>query len=250
MTQQKLRDSIANAGTFAAIFLFVVIVAAFIAALLGAKPGEVANALGAVIGGTIGAGGAAAAVYLTLRIQREDESKKATEAILSEIAELAKFPIGQLGACGKAASGEMRAPMAVLPQMMHTPQAVIYPAVADRIARLPNPTLVVSFYNRIQETRGVVAVITTSAPPNVIVSREHIAGLADLLISQCQLARMILDSDSGTDHAAVLAVEMRKTMMKNIDEQLEIAKQVFPEAESFRPENSAGTPGSAGLKKV
>ena len=251
MLRTNLGRDFANPITFAAIIVFLILVTAFFVSLFDAKPGEIASALGAIIGGIIGAAGAAVAVYLTLSGQREDESEKTSRAVLSEIAELVKFPIGQLGACGKIQTGEMKIPKAVLPQLLHTPEPIIYRSVADRISRLPRPTLVVSFYNRLSETRGLVALIVNAPPTGQFTTPSDINGLADLLISQCQLARMILSStEPDTVQESKLATEMRNTMIGNIDEQLEIAKHLFPQAESFLPKNDAGTPGSAGLKKI
>jgi hypothetical protein len=45
---------------------FVVSVVIFIFALRSSKPGEIAGAFGSIVGGMIGASGAAGAVYLTL----------------------------------------------------------------------------------------------------------------------------------------------------------------------------------------
>jgi hypothetical protein len=59
----------------------------------------VAVALGSVIGGIIAALGAALAVYLTLRGQRQDEAEKISTGIVMEVAQLAKFPLEQLATC-------------------------------------------------------------------------------------------------------------------------------------------------------
>jgi hypothetical protein len=53
-----------------------IILAFFLATLADAKPGEIAGALGSVVGGIFGALGAAFAVYLTLKGQREDETER------------------------------------------------------------------------------------------------------------------------------------------------------------------------------
>ncbi len=68
----------------------------FFANLRLSSPGEKAGALGNVVGGIIGALGAALAVYLTLHMQRRDDMDKISAAILAEIMELCKSPIGQL----------------------------------------------------------------------------------------------------------------------------------------------------------
>jgi hypothetical protein len=110
--------------------LSIVIVAGFLAALMDSKAGEIAGALGAVIGGAIGAGGAAAAVYIMLAGQRADDTEIVSAAVLAEVAELCKFPIGQLGACFAIQGGGLDAPKSSLPALMHTPEPIIFPAVA------------------------------------------------------------------------------------------------------------------------
>ena len=53
----------------------------------------------------LGRSAPAAAVYLTLRVQRDDETQKVGTAILTEVAQLAKFPVGQLETCRLIAEG-------------------------------------------------------------------------------------------------------------------------------------------------
>ena len=55
--------------------------------------------MGGVLGGMIGAMGAAVAVYLTLQLQRDDETEKISTAIITEIAQLTKFPCERLALC-------------------------------------------------------------------------------------------------------------------------------------------------------
>jgi hypothetical protein len=84
---------------------------------------------------------------------------------------------------------------------MHTPEPIVFPAVADRVSRLPSATLIVSFYSRLSETRGVIEIIVLAPPVAQLIppaveklAQHNIQGLADLLISQCQVAKMILES--------------------------------------------------------
>ncbi len=229
-----MTDSRHNAIAAVGLGLAALLVIGLLTALMYSKSGEVAGALAGVLSGAIGAFGSAAAVYIMLNRQREEETEKVSRAVLMEVAELCKFPIGQLGACEMIQKG-FSFPKADLPTLMETPNPIIYPAVADRISRLPRPTLVVSFYTRLHETRGVVAVIVHSPPINEPITPNHIQGLADLLISQCQLAKMVLSSAApDPDREAALATLMRDQMLKVIDEQLATAKELFPNAESFQ----------------
>jgi hypothetical protein len=164
--------------------LLAAIVLAFLLSLEKSNHGEIAGALGNVLGGTIGALGSAAAVYLMLKAQRNDEMEKTSAAVLREVAELCKSPVGQLGALAGIQTGQVRVPKSELRQLFHTPTPTIYPAIVDRINRLPRPTLVVTFYMQLQETMGLVTVLEKSEPRNEIVTGAHIQVLADLLISQ------------------------------------------------------------------
>src|SRR5690348_13086787 len=105
-----------NTNLFVGLGLFfgVAIICGFFAALLDSGAGEVAGALGNVVGGAIGALGAAAAVYLTLRVQRDEEISKVTRAVVMEIAQLSKFPSGQLDTCVLIYQGNFKSPRARL----------------------------------------------------------------------------------------------------------------------------------------
>jgi hypothetical protein len=237
--RQAMTDNRSNIIAFMAIVMAAALVAGFLAALMGAHSGEAAGALGSVVGGIIGALGSAGAVYIMLKGQREDEIEKVSAAVLREIAKLCESPIGQLGACAKIQSGEMKCPTSDLKTMFQTPTPVVFPAVASLIGRLPCPTLVVSFYIQLQETSGLLSVLEHGAPPDEILTGGHIQGLADLLIRQCQLARSILSSaELAPDREAALVAGQRADILKVLDEQLAAAKQEFPDAESFHAQRS------------
>src|SRR5712691_4524410 len=104
-----------------------------------------------------------------LRGQREEETEKTSAAILSEVAELCKSPIGQLTVCIQIQTGTITPKVADLKQLFYTPAPTIYPAIADRISRLPRPTFVVTFYSQLQEMKGMLAVIENSAPGHSLV---------------------------------------------------------------------------------
>jgi Co/Zn/Cd efflux system component len=220
---------------FAGLFLIALTVFVFIKNLQNSSAGEIAGSLGNILGGAIGALGSAAAVYLMLRGQREDETEKTSAAVLREIAELCKSPMGQLTACAGIQTGDIRVPKAELRRLFHTPTPTIYPAIADRISRLPRPTLVVTFYSQLQETMGLVAVIENSEPRNEIVTGAHIQNIADLLINQCQLARMILsNAQPDPDRETALVAAQRTAILKMLDEELAAARLIFPNAETFQ----------------
>jgi hypothetical protein len=228
-----------NTGVFVGIAVSTGVLSGFLAALMGSHSGEIAGALGNILGGAIGALGSAAAVYLMLQGQRDDESEKVSAAVFCEITELCKSPVGQLGACAAIHSGQFRPRKSELKHLFYTPTPIIYPAVADRISRLPCATVVVTFYTQLQETRGFLGVIESTSPADEITA-EHIKGLTDLLINQCQLARHILAQSALLDRTrnlddgeAAFVSTQRLHMLKVLDEQLAAAKELFPNAGAF-----------------
>lgn len=199
------------------------------------SPGEIVGALGSIVGGVIGALGSAAAVFIMLRAQRNDEIEKVSEAVLSEVVELCKSPIGQLNACAQIQLNIISPPISEFKNLFQMPAPIVFPAVASMIGRLPFATLAVTFYMQLQETRGLLAVIEGAFPPNAPVTGAHVQMLADLLISQCQLARFILGSaPRAHSHETALARDQRAHMLTVLDEQLAAAREVFPNSESFR----------------
>lgn len=222
-----------------ALFLAAATLCWLIASLLDSKSGEIASSLGSVAGGIIGALGAALAVYLTLQGQRQEEITKVTSAITSEVAELCKAPMGQLGACFLIQSGAMRVPTSHIKYLFNTPVPVIFPAVADRISRLPRPTLVVTFYMQLAETRGMVDLLANTGNPQEQTEFGMVREIADLLISQCQLAHLILSSAAaGPDEDPLLAAK-RRVMVVQLENQLNEARRLFPDAPSFTDQLAA-----------
>lgn len=229
-----------------ALFIGVGLICAFFSALLGAKVGEVAGALGSVIGGIIGALGAAAAVYLTLKVQRDDETEKVCTAIVTEIAQLAKFPVGQLEICRVITQG-LQVPRTGLTHFMQTPTPTIYPNSAASVSRLPRPSLVTSFYLGLVETEKTVRVILTNPSPNMFLTPVDVQGLGVLLREQCFLARQILSEPSVPP---VRDVDFHRKMIEGIvamlDAELEAARGVFPTVQEYQqataPQPAASNP--------
>src|SRR5580704_8494412 len=106
----RLKHRLIKILAAAGLVLFGIIVFVFFANLERSNPGEIAGALGNIIGGTIGALGSAAAVYFMLKVQRDEETEKTSAAILREVTELCKGPIGQLSACAMIQSGQIVPP--------------------------------------------------------------------------------------------------------------------------------------------
>lgn len=104
--------------------------------------GEVAGALGSFVGGVIGAGGAVLAVYVALASARDEETRKVSAAVKTEVASLTTYIIGAMEACQQIASGERQVPRRdagyIIRKLFVEP--VVYKAVADRIGLLPAAT--------------------------------------------------------------------------------------------------------------
>ena len=64
--------------------------------------------------------------------QRADDTEIVSAAVLAEIAELCKFPIGQLGAYFVIQGGGLDAPKSSLPHFIRTPEPIVFPAVKER----------------------------------------------------------------------------------------------------------------------
>ena len=224
------------------LFISVGILSGFFASLFDSRSGEIAAALGSVVGGIIGALGAALAVYLTLQGQRQEEINKVSSAIISEVAELCKAPMGQLGACFLIKSSEMRVPTPHIKYLFNTPEPVIFPAVADRISRLPRPTLVVTFYMQLAETRGMIDLLANTGNPQEWTDFGMVREIADLLISQCQLAHMILTTAPLQPDEDPLLTAKRHQIVAQLEHQLEEARRRFPEAASFTDQASTHQP--------
>jgi uncharacterized membrane protein YccC len=76
-----------------AIFIGALLLLGFAVALIGSGAGEIAGALGSLIGGIIGAGGAVWAVFLLLSRQRQEESANVADAVRTEVTTLVKYVI-------------------------------------------------------------------------------------------------------------------------------------------------------------
>jgi len=87
------------------VLLTVILLIWFGVALARANRGENAVALGSLVGGLVGAGGAVWAVFLTLSRQRREETIKVAEAVRTEVAALVKYIIGAIEICQEIKTG-------------------------------------------------------------------------------------------------------------------------------------------------
>jgi len=156
------------------------------------KVTDTLGAFASILGGVIGALGAALAVYLTLSGQRKDETEKIATAIVTEIAQLARFPVEQLALVTEVYAGRLNVPRKDLPTVTQTPPPTLYLAAAERISRVHRPSLVIAFYMGLAETERVVKVIVRTPSPLPFLNSTDVQGLGVMLMEQCFLARQIL----------------------------------------------------------
>lgn len=162
-------------------------------------------AVGAVLGGLIGAGGAALAVYLTLNAQREDEAAKVEASLRAEVVEFARLARGPLDVLTKfVLAGKMPMLARDAPALVALPDPVIFKAVADRLSRLPYGPLLVTFHVRIAEAKQIANIYSLSVPRDladqgapIYLTRENAMTLATAWQDICSIARTILRKEPG-----------------------------------------------------
>jgi hypothetical protein len=197
--------------------------------------GEIAGAVGSVLGGTIGAVGAAVAVALTLRGQRTEETQMVSDAVYREVTAFTTYILSNIDLCQRIHTGPFAVPRSDLPRWMVMPKSMIYAAVADKIARLPSPHVVVSFYTRLSEAEVIVngiAVARRLNPPELPphVTPQEAEDIVEVWITACELARIIID---GRSPLTELDRGVKEVTIENIDNGLANARISFPSAEHF-----------------
>jgi hypothetical protein len=199
--------------------------------------GEQAAALGAFIGGLVGAVGAITAVFLALARQRKEDTTNVTSAVQTEVTGLAKYVEGALDVCADIANGTRHIPRAnatYIVKNLLSAHPVIYPAVADRVGLLPHPEATVAFYMRISEAKAMAemyAAATGTHQPYV--TNELAASIADCLITALQLAIPII-KPYHPSASAELKQGVQSIVSDQIEEALARAKVTFPNASSFQ----------------
>jgi hypothetical protein len=228
-----------------AVFLFACLVIAFFTVLPDAHAGEIANALGVILGGIIGAGGAVWAVFLTLDRQRKDEIAKVSDAVRTEITGYVKYVMGAVEICRQITNGIVNIPIQdaryIAKNFWSDP--VVYPAVADRIGLLSHPHATTEFYMRLSEVKNMLEAlrIRTSPPsatyvtaPAQFVTPAFAATIADSLITALQLARPIVANEGDPATRSQLSTLVQGVVAGQIDECLKSAQADFPNSEAFK----------------
>lgn len=85
---------------------------------------------------------------------------------------------------------------------------------------------------QLAEARGMAELLASSAPVDEITLPGHIQQLADLLISQCQLTKLILSNvEPNPTHDVAVVAAQRRHMLDVLEHQLAQAEIAFPNAE-------------------
>jgi len=122
-------------------------------------------------------------------------------------------------------------PYKVASSIMMPPEFIVYRAVSDRIARLPCPQRIVSFYYRVMEAQLAISKLgEIGAEAEPLGPTVHVATIAEILITACQLANGIITNAPYAD----LDAQITATTLKDIRDALDKAKVAFPDAESFQ----------------
>jgi len=158
-------------------------------------------------------------------------------AVRTEIIAFSKFVIGVLDICGGLARQEWQMPRSDANAIVKSlPEPIVFPAVADRVALLPNPHLPVQFYLRLEEAKAMAqgmatATATNLSVPPVIVSPENATTIADCLITALQCARAVVAHAPANTTSPEDFVTTQT--LQQIDAAMATARTNFPRAVSF-----------------
>ena len=207
---------------------------------LDSKIGDWLTAISAVLGGLIGAGGAALAVYLTLASQRKDEAEKVEASLRAEVVEFARLAMGPLDILTKIVLPGIR-PLGAreAPSLVEFPEPVVFRAVADRLSRLHYGPLLVTFHVRIAEARQMANLYRLSVPKVLMdrgipyhISKDQARTFTTAWYDICTIARTILRAEQS---ASQLVEAGRQETLRSLDESIGNAEK---ELSSNTPPNA------------
>ena len=185
----------------------------FAVALTYSSAGEVAAAIGSIIGGIVGAGGAVGAVYFLINRQRHEEASNVSDAVQREIIEFTEMAIQSLRICEHIKSGTLPTMRKNAHTIMGNLDPVVYRAVA------PHPQLVVKFYTQLVEIQQSIQIIAVGPGDDVaLVPEEEAETLAKSLVTACQLAQAIISEapdPSLDEQVPTIALQHIETALKS-----------------------------------
>lgn len=91
------------------------------------------------------------------------------------------------------------------------------------------------------EASAIAALIVNDPNPDPFIAPYEVLGLADLFITQCQTVEAILTNTAvDPENESYLAQGLRAHMLGVLRQQLEQAKETFPNSEAFQEQRSSG----------
>ena len=191
-------------------------------ALFSSKPGEIAGSLGSVVGGMIGALGAALAVYLTLSTQRQEDRRRIDGALGREVAEFARQVVRGLETCETILSEGLELPRAGCPKRW---RCLSRSSVADKIGVLSNPQRAVAFYTHILEI-GILArdVSRTPLAETTTLTQADLQALVLQLVYTANLAELIIKDLEPEDDFGRRA---NAQVLRDLRHQISLARDRF-----------------------
>ncbi len=191
--------------------------------------GEIVGAVATLLGGIIGALGAALAVYLTLAGQRKEDRSRIHSALVREIIEFSRIAVGHLDICESIRSAEIAMPVPKLPQAIKMPTPIIYPAVADKIGLLKSPQHVVAFYMRITEIEIMAHAVADD--PNLqrsTLQANNVRLIVEALLDICQFAKWIIqDSEVKEEEFRAFDKAVSASIIADMDAATQQARKNF-----------------------
>lgn len=208
-----------------ALVILLVLAAFVVYASVYCTAGEFLAAIGSILGGIVGAGGAIAAVYFLIDQQRAEDKLRIGEAISKEVIVFTKIVIESLKICRFIKLGEIVVEKKNARSMMMHAEPVIYKGVADRIGLYPYGQAVVEFYTKVIQVQEALRVIVNGpAEDSEPVTSANADTIAKALIMACQFAKIIIVSH---DPRSDLDKRTAESIAAQIEAALESAKPSF-----------------------
>jgi hypothetical protein len=219
-------DACHNALLALGVFFGTALLIGFLMVLIRANAGEAAAALGSVVGGVIGASGAAVAVYLTLAAQRHEDRARIRSAVVREVIEFSRLVVGHLETCENIRAGVIALPVPKLAKAMQMPAPIIYPAIAAKVGLLSSPQNVVAFYARIVELSMIIVPTIADDPAR---QKATLRGqdVRPLVEASLDILVFALGIIQDSHHDAAFDQSVRQSILNDIAAQSASARQNF-----------------------
>jgi hypothetical protein len=171
---------------------------------------EVFQGICSLIGGAIGAGGAALAVYLALNLQHQDITQQILKGLYLEIANYLSSCLTYHGLLTHGLKGH--SPEWMLGGMINLPTPLIFPLMANNITLLTEPALVTSFYDRIHALRDTAekTLVPRGQPLTPVQMRTAVLSLFFVLQSGLKILQSSDFSEVDTSNRTALIERLER----------------------------------------